>query len=393
MGYSEDYPFLRDGETVELIKKSKTLFFLRLPESENESLVNSIVEVYGKDVLVVKPLSQDQKGESPSQAKKQCEDERGQHDQSLEVEKACKDGFKLVIIADPNLTKDNLYECQRKSLPFFYTSILINPSDQEEKNQAPYPLFFGWFVNEENSRELRDLAEKIYDECLNNKKFSEEFTKSLIPDKEGQKPDPQKYFSSKDYVVGPIMLHCTAFYSNYGEVTKTKEYVSKEQVQKAIGKALRVKVIGLLVTPRSLGFRLKLNQEDLPLWDEDGGASVDPADGGESAAISRTQDDQCIFTAMSPTCGTGSRAHFSVKSGPGIQPVKTGEDLVQLIEDEQKAAREKTEDEQKATREKTEDELLTIQLDCGKARCYGEGNWMVYFNKPREAEVLFSSFF
>ncbi|XP_071508489.1 2',3'-cyclic-nucleotide 3'-phosphodiesterase-like [Diadema antillarum] len=393
MGYSEDYPFLCDGETVELIKKSKTLFFLRLPEPENESLVNSIIKVYEKDVSVVKPPSPDQKGESPPEAKKQCEDERGQHDQSLEVEKACKDGFKLVIIADPNLTRDNLEKYQRKSLPFFYTTILVNPSDHEEVKKIPYPLFYGWFVNEANSRELRELAEKIYEECLKNEKFSEEFTKSLIPDKEGQTPDPQKYFSSEDYVVGPIMLHCTAFYSNYGEVTKTKEYVSKEPVQKAIGKALRVEVMGLLVTPRSLGFRLKLNQEDLPLWDEDDGASVDPAEGGESAAISRTQDDQCIITAMSPTCGTGSRAHFSVKSGPGVQPVQTGEDLVQLIEDEQKAAREKMEDEQKAAREKTEDKHLTIQLDCGKARCYGKGNWMVYFDKPHEKEVLFSSFF
>ncbi|XP_072163601.1 2',3'-cyclic-nucleotide 3'-phosphodiesterase-like [Diadema setosum] len=381
MGYSEDYPFLCDGETVELIKKSKTLFFLRLPESENESLVTSIIKVYGNDdVLAIKPLSPDQKGESPPEAKKQCEDERGHYYQSLE--KACKAGTKVVIIADPNLTRVNLEEYQRESLRSFYTTILVNPSDHEERKKTPYPLFYGWFVNEENSRKLREIAEKIYEECLKNEKFSEEFTKSLIPDKKGQTPDPRKYFSSEDYEVGSIMLHCTAFYSNYGEVAGTEDYVSKEPVRKAIGKALRVQVIGLLVTPQSLGFRLKLNQEDLTLWDEDDGASVDPAEGGESAAISRTLDDQCIITPMSPTCGTGSRAHFSVMSGPGVQPVQTGLDLVRLIEYEQKAAREKTGDEH-----------LIIQLDCGKARCYGKGNWMVYFDKPREEEVLFSSFF
>lgn len=182
------------------------------------------------------------------------------------------------------------------------------------------------------------------------------------------------------------MLHCTAFYSNYGEVSQSEAYATQERVKADNGKAFTIKVIGLLVTPRSLGLRLKLEDEELLLWPKDDEGDKVAEDGAEetcdSAAGEKSKpwDDECIITHLSPTCGTGSRAHFSLGSGPGVEAVQTGLDLEEIIKMEQEAVRMKR-------------SHTVIALDGATAVGYGEGNWMVYLDQACSTEALFAGYF
>lgn len=179
------------------------------------------------------------------------------------------------------------------------------------------------------------------------------------------------------------MLHCTAFFSNYGEVSQSEAYATQKVVEADNGKAFTIEIIGLLVTPRSLGLRLKLDDEELLLWPQDDEVDKDGAEETcDSAAGEKSEpcDDECIITHLSPTCGTGSRAHFSLGSGPGVEAVQTGLDLEEIIKMEQEAVRMKR-------------GHTAIALDGAMAVGYGEGNWMVYFDQARSTEALFAGYF
>ena len=208
--------------------------------------------------------------------------------------------------------------------------------------------------------------------------------------------DLKRYFSSKDFDVGPVMLHCTAFYSDQGKREGSKEYANRSAVEHGLGKAFKMEIIGFLVTPRSFGMRLKLDNQELLLWNNDDSTKI-PTPPSKSAISNeelRQKMEQMTFdpkdqeqcpgwtpTKFSPTCGPGSRAHLSIGTGVGYKAVQTGLDLVELIQDELNAvAHNKT-------------DLLTIDIKSGIARCYGDGNWMVYLEKPMYLETLYSGYY
>ncbi len=53
--------------------------------------------------------------------------------------------------------------------------------DKLKKIESIYPLFYAWFVNEPDSISLRKVAEGIYNECLEQPQFVEEFLKHIVP--------------------------------------------------------------------------------------------------------------------------------------------------------------------------------------------------------------------
>ncbi len=211
-----------------------------------------------------------------------------------------------------------------------------------------------------------------------------------------------RYFSLKGLVTGPTLLHCTTFFSKYGNQTGSKQYATSSRVKQNTGGAYNLSIIGFLITPRTIGARLSLTQDELALW---GGDSVEGAISAEknheesnvdprswvnsnNVITSHTFDelnrDKVVSCPkgwrpqkFSPTCGLGSRAHLTLGVGVGISAVQTGIDLNTIIQKELQAVK------------KTID-IPTLQLADGIARCYGEGNWAIYLKRPLKVGALFT---
>ncbi|XP_041456674.1 2',3'-cyclic-nucleotide 3'-phosphodiesterase-like isoform X2 [Lytechinus variegatus] len=405
-----DFPFLNDPETIKYVGTSQTLLLLRGPPGSGKStLAEAINKKYPGKVAICSAQQHIPQGKKPPFSKQILENAHSDCHQC--VRDACSKSFSIVIVDNTNAALDAVKNYTSIGHDFDYVDVLVAPQTswilnaqvlvkkssrgfslkdiqkKVEKFQKPvYPLFYGWFVNRSDSERMREFGKMFYERCLSKMEFRDEFAKHLIPDASGKKQDPENYFSSENYTVGHVMLHCTAFYSNYGEVSQSEEYAAREVVRADNGKAFTIKVIGLLVTPRSLGFRLELNDEELPLWLEEDEVkdrveeSVDDTCASASRETCKPSGDECIITRLSPTCGTGSRAHFSLGSGPGVEAVQTGLDLVEIIKMEQEAVRMKK-------------KHTNIGLEGATAVGYGEGNWMVYFDQASSTEALFAGYF
>ena len=165
------------------------------------------------------------------------------------------------------------------------------------------------------------------------------------------------------------------------------------------GGAYNLSIIGFLITPQTFGARLRLTKDELALWGVDNSKEADKTHtesnvGSRSwvktnkVITARTSDTLNVDKPVScpkgwrpqefsPTCGPGSRAHLTLGLGVNISAVQTGIDLNLIIQQEL-LARDKPKD------------IPTLQLAGGIARCYGEGNWAIYLEKPLKVGALFS---
>ena len=70
-------------------------------------------------------------------------------------------------------------------------------------------------------------------------------------------------------------LHCTAYFGGRQPHPLANSYARNPAVTKAIGRYFPVTVVGIIITPKTVGARVKLDEEMLKLWkrdeDEDGG--------------------------------------------------------------------------------------------------------------------------
>ena len=65
----------------------------------------------------------------------------------------------------------------------------------------------------------------------------------------------------------PRSLHCTAFYCGGENTSAAKAYSARECVIQSLGRAFRLIIIGLYITPRTLGVRVYLQQPQAELFD------------------------------------------------------------------------------------------------------------------------------
>lgn len=181
-----------------------------------------------------------------------------------------------------------------------------------------------------------------------------------------EKLDIETYFSTDNLFVGKQLLHCTGYFTNY-EATSESEVYHKDNAR-YFGKVFEMEVIGFILTPRTFGVRLKLSEENLKLWREG-------------------KDNICSQEGLgwkpskySPTNGVGSRAHLTLAVRENEQAVQTGRDLEAIIKEE-------VEDQKSGT------DRLTIKLENGEIRSYGEGAWAVYLDTAQKVPALFSNFY
>ncbi|XP_071848840.1 2',3'-cyclic-nucleotide 3'-phosphodiesterase-like isoform X2 [Apostichopus japonicus] len=387
------FPFFEDPNSIHYIKQSRLLVFI----PGDDDLCKKFREVYPSAKIFQGPPPSDEDGEDESFVSKVKE----------WMEKVPNDSSEMAVINHEKLaTVEELQPFSQLGVKYQFVELYPYKSDREPL----IPLFYGWFFNLRDSGDtLRRRADDLLRKVSKQDRFNKEFSKFAMDWDSKNKFDIKKYFSTKTLFTGETLLHCTGYFTNFKPTEEATKY--HRQHAESFGKAFDMKVIGYIITPRTFGVRLELNDEELKLWheddrdqldvlrdqldeedraqlDEEDRAQLDEEDRGQLAEEDRAQlaegsrkgDLEWEPSKFSPTNGPGSRAHLTLAVREKVHPLQTGLDLKEIIKKE-------VEDQ------KTGKDRLTINLECGVARCYGNGSWAVYLNKSQEYQALFSSMY
>ncbi|XP_076851540.1 2',3'-cyclic-nucleotide 3'-phosphodiesterase [Brachyhypopomus gauderio] len=229
----------------------------------------------------------------------------------------------------------------------------LQPKEEEpQPKEAVMPLFFGWFLLPEIEEKMMCSTMeflKTLDTLQAFKKHLSEFTGEAE-----KEVDLEQYFQTK------TPLHCTAKFCDYGKADGSKEYVEQQVVKDAYDHASELAVVGLMVTPRSFGARVKLTPEQLQLWPP--GADKEDAPASSLPGIE--------------SLPVGSRAHVTLGCAAGVEAVQTGLDLLEVLAMQQ-AGHQATASE---------------ELDAGTLSYLGEGRWYLELREAIACDATFSSF-
>lgn len=291
-----DFPFL-DEETKKRIQDFKILFIMRGLSGSGKSYIaekiageykNVDVELCSADHFFVKEDGTYMfDGDKLKEAHQECQAKAGT---------ACSEG-KIVIIDNTNVRRWELQHYVKLAADYSYTVLIVEPQtpwcfepselvqksthgvslglleDKVKKYDKILPQFVGWFLNKEGTDLLGSLGEKYFKLCL---EAYPELAKCLKKSPEESDQQENEDSTTKDFgdyftrAKGEqTSFHCTAFYAGTGKSQTAKQYFKKKVVQKSMGKYFPLKIIGIVVTPRTLGARVELNGEQLELWQKD----------------------------------------------------------------------------------------------------------------------------
>lgn len=125
-----------------------------------------------------------------------------------------------------------------------------------------------------------------------------------------------------------------------------------QAVQDSYGSVYELSLTALFVTPRTVGARVSLTEEQLLLWPDDAEKEV-PS--GASLPL-------------------GSRAHVTLGCAEGVEPVQTGFDLLDIL------ALQQTGEE-------------VVEMELGSLVFFSEGRWMLTLREPMCVPACFSSLY
>ncbi|KAG0710792.1 NEDD4-binding protein 2-like 1 [Chionoecetes opilio] len=296
-------------------------------------------------------------------------------------------------------------------LETYHTRPLVSPRLQpvlEIKSYQPVqPIYYGWFLNDRDSEEMKSIGWSWFQQALGIQDFVQEFLQAF---QVNSTEDLLNLFAKDSFIDGGCILHATSKFTARGKVMGAKEYITDPLVRNSIGKGFRLCVIGFVLTTRTIGARLKLTHEQLDLWSnddqEDPPVSVTSSwvmkehqlnhsnseENKEKIEVSKHRNTSgCVPTAavtetsknedrFYPTSGKGSRAHLTLACAPGNKPVTTGFDLILAVRCEQKAL------------ECKDKEIRSYDIDGGILQNCGEGIWVVYPDSEVSVSSLFSAF-
>ncbi|XP_025900341.1 2',3'-cyclic-nucleotide 3'-phosphodiesterase [Nothoprocta perdicaria] len=365
------FPFLDDDDTVATVKESKTFFILRgLPGSGKSTLAQAIQDRY-KDACKV--ISVDAYKIVPA-IRSAIPDEYAKVDDEL-VE-YCKRDVGVIVLDDTHHERERLDQLFEIADKYRYKVIFAEPKTQwrtdclqlKEKNQWKLsveelkkmkpslekeflPMYFGWFLSKRSSEILRKTGQAFLDELGSLKNFKKE-SKYFAPAIE----DPKIKIDLTSYFVKrpPGVLHCTTKYTDFGKAAGAEEYAQQEAVKAAYGRGFTLSISALFVTPKTVGARVELSEQQLPLWPADAD-KVTPAD----------------------NLPKGSRAHVTLGCASGVEAVQTGLDLLEFVKLEK--AGNKGED-------------MGV-LGGGKLQYFNNGMWMLVLSKKVDVRAIFSGYY
>ncbi|XP_022049291.2 2',3'-cyclic-nucleotide 3'-phosphodiesterase [Acanthochromis polyacanthus] len=364
---SLSFALLEQQQTKDALRISRTLVVLRgLPGSGKSFLARAIGDAYQDHCCVISADDHGIKPESPSADGYKALDDA--------VVARCSDAAAstsvLIVVDDTNHTQDRLARLGEIAEQNHLVAIFLQTQTQWSRDvpelskkskrglqeaqleamKAPLeevdlPLFFGWFL-------LSSVQEKVRCTSMDFLKTLdtlEAFKKHLVDftGKAENEVDLEQYFKPTG------ALHCTTKFCNYGKAEGAKEYAENPAVRALYGSAFELSLTALFVTPRTVGARVSLTDEQLKLW---------PADAEQSSAAS-----------LPP----GSRAHITLGCAEGVEPVQTGVDLLEILALQQDGQQGEPAEE----------------MELGSLTYYGEGRWLLNLREPIGAPACFSSFY
>nr|AAA40939.1 2',3'-cyclic nucleotide 3-phosphodiesterase [Rattus norvegicus] len=366
------FPFLQDEDTVATLHECKTLFILRgLPGSGKSTLARlnpwRSTTTAPRWCLLMLTRSFLALGQtSPREYKRLDEDLAGILPRDIRV----------LVLDDTNHERERLDQFFEMADQYQYQVVLVEPktawrldcAQLKEKNQWQLlariddlkklkpglekdflPLYFGWFLTKKSSETLRkDSRPGSFQWKLgNHKALRKSFDTSLYMGMNPRRSLPVSYFGKRP----PGVLHCTTKFCDYGKATGAEEYAQQDVVRRSYGKAFKLSISALFVTPKTAGAQVVLNEQELQLWPSD----LDKPSSSES---------------LPP----GSRAHVTLGCAADVQPVQTGLDLLEILQQVKGGSQGEE----------------VGELPRGKLYSLGKGRWMLSLAKKMEVKAIFT---
>ncbi|XP_070838002.1 2',3'-cyclic-nucleotide 3'-phosphodiesterase [Chaetodon trifascialis] len=364
------FALLEREQTKDALRTSRTLVVLRgLPGSGKSFLARAIADAYKEHCSVI---CADDHGVKPESPESSAEAYRALDEAVVACCSAGAASSLLIVVDDTNHTQDRLARLGEIAEQQHLVVLFIEPRTEWSRDVAQLakktkrglegaqleamrgpleemslPLYFGWFLLSSVQDKVKCTSMdflKTLDTLEAFKKHSTDF--SGKPEKE---VDLEQYFQAKG------TLHCTTKFCNYGKAEGAKEYAQNPAVKDFYGSVFELSLTALFVTPRTVGARVSLTEEQLLLWPADAEKVV------ESAA----------------SLPLGSRAHVTLGCAEGVEPVQTGLDLLEIL----------------ALQQGGQQGELVEEMELGSLTYYGEGRWLLSLREPICSPACFSSFY
>ncbi|XP_031168445.1 2',3'-cyclic-nucleotide 3'-phosphodiesterase isoform X1 [Sander lucioperca] len=366
---SLSFALLEQEQTIGALRTSRTLVVLRgLPGSGKSFLARAIADAYKDHCSVV---CADEHGVKPENPESSVEGYKALDEAVVACCSAGTASSVLMVVDDSNHTQDRLARLGEIAEQHNLVAVFLEPRTEWSRDPAQLtkktrrgleeaqleamrgqleevslPLYFGWFLLSSIQDKVRCTAMDF----LKTLDTLEAFKKHLIDftGKAEKEVDLEEYFEAKG------TLHCTTKFCDYGKAEGAKEYAEKPAVKDLYGSAFELSLSALFVTPRTVGARVSLTEEQLLLW---------PADAEKEAG--------------SASLPLGSRAHVTLGCAEGVEPVQTGLDLLEIL----------------ALQQEGHQGELIEEMELGSLTYYGEGRWLLTLREPICSSACFSSFY
>lgn len=432
-----NFPFLLDEKTIDYVQNNKVMFIMKgLPGSGKSTIVKTIQEVYKDSVVCSADFYFMKSGKYKFRA-----------DKLKDAHQACQNkatasasrGMNVIIIDNTNVRNWEMKFYLTLAREYHYVPVIVEPQtpwcrdayELAQRNshgmdvsiiepkvkgyQEVLPLYFGWFINEADSDSILKISNEWLKHCLQVQDFFTDFSGECGL---SSREEILKYFNRSSFVDGGATLHATAMFTARGKAENAMEYINNPEIKKAYGKIFSVDIIGYVITPFTIGARIKLTPSMLQLWGNDdeeampenlagseakkthkrhqesegldanensnsiGDLSVLTSDSCQNTVIAVPQD---LTDRFCPSVGKGSRAHITLGCAPGVKPVRTGFDIIRAVALEQKA-KERGEFGVSNPSEKS------FIVPGGVLRTYGECCWIIYPENKLVVTSIFSSY-
>nr|XP_020488278.1 2',3'-cyclic-nucleotide 3'-phosphodiesterase [Labrus bergylta] len=366
------FALLQQEQTKDALRTSRTLVVLRgLPGSGKSFLARAIADTY-KDHCSI--FCADEHGVKPESPETSADGYKALDEAVVGCCSAAAASSVLVVVDDTNHTQERLAHLGEIADQHHLVAVFLEPRTEWSRDPAQLtkktrrgldeaqleamrgplaemslPLFFGWFL-------LSSVQDKIRCTSMDFLKTLDTldaFKKHLIDftGKAEKEVDLEQYFQAKG------TLHCTTKFCDYGKAEGAKDYAENQAVNDLYGSVSELSLSALFVTPRTVGARVSLTEEQLVLW---------PADAEKEADV-----------PAAASLPRGSRAHITLGCSEGVEPVQTGVDLLEIL----------------ALQQEGQQGELVEEMELGSLTYYGSGRWLLSLREPICAPACFSSYY
>lgn len=406
-----NFAFLKNNSTISFIQESKVMFIMKGPPGSGKSFISQEIQKVYQDTAVCsadhyyihegmykfdKEIAKD----AYEYCKQQAASAARQNTHVIVIDNRCMQNWEMEFYLKLARAHKYIPVVVEPQTPWAMVlrELAVKHGHSKPGKMIPnkvksyvpvLPVYYGWFLNEVDSEVISLVGRSWLQKALGVKEFEQEFVQSF---QVSSPEDLHSSFTWNSLIDGGSILHATSKFTARGKGEGAQEYITSPLVKESVGKCFRLCIIGFVITPRTIGARLKLSDEQLELWSSNDnedpkvikGTTPNPSDSEPNISKNISVCGSTVTTVKSssteifhPTSGKGSRAHLTLACAPNITPVNTGFDIIRAVRCEQYALRC---DDQKP-------ENYTI--DEGILRNYGDGVWVLY----PQCEVLVSSLF